>query len=322
VERLLRELRPRLLAAPDRLQALVDLGALPGYFAGILPRLLALGEAKPGTRQVKKTDAVVLGGGTDLYVQRGDELPDRELLLISRQAGYSGIWPAPDRIFIGSATTIEDVRNSPLLQVVLPDLAAQLLCVSSAQIRNRATVGGNIVNASPIGDLSIIFLALDARVGLRGGKGGRAMALRDFFLGYKKLALRRDELLAWVSLPLSPGGPCFNFEKVARRRTQDIAAVNSAIGLEMAGERIASARVSAGGVAPVPLYLRDASAFLAGKEVTAAHVRELAAIADTEIAPISDVRGSAAYKRALLRRLLVAHFMELFPDAFAPGELP
>lgn len=317
--RLLRDLRPKLLAAPDRLQALVELGVLPAYFAGIVPRMLALGEAKPGRRPAKKTETVVLGGGTDLYVQRGQELPERELLLVCRQTGYAGIWPAPDRIFIGSATTVEDIRNSPLLQVVLPSLSRQLLSVSSLQVRNRATIGGNFVNASPIGDLSVIFLALGARVAMFSAKGMRELPLSDFFLGYKKLALQKNELMVWVSIPVPEHGWRFSFEKVSRRRYQDIASVNSALGLQMAGERIAVAHVSAGGVAPVPLYLKAASAFLAGKPVSPGLVREWLQVAAREIAPISDVRGSAAYKRALLRRLLTAHFLELFPGAVGAG---
>jgi xanthine dehydrogenase small subunit len=263
-----------------------------------------------------------VGGGTDLYVQRGQELPERELLLISRQTGYAGIWPGPDRIYIGSATTVEDIRNSPLLQVVLPDLSTQLLSVSSSQIRNRATIGGNIVNASPIGDLSVIFLALDARVALFGPKGMRELALRDLFLGYKKLALQKNEVMVWVSIQVPENGWFFNFEKVARRRRQDIASANSALGLQMKGTRIAVAHVAAGGVAPVPLYLKEASAFLAGKEVSPALLREWLLVADSEIAPISDVRGSAAYKRALLRRLLAAHFLVLFPARIAAGDMP
>jgi xanthine dehydrogenase small subunit len=322
LERLLRDLRPKLLAAPDRLQALVQLGVLPGYFSAMAPRLLALGEAKPRRRQAKKKDAVVLGGGTDLYVQRGHELPERELLLISRQTGYAGIWPAPDRIYIGSATTVEDIRNSPLLQVVLPALARHLLGVSSSQIRNRATIGGNIVNASPIGDLSVIFLALDARMALFGPKGMRELALRDFFLGYKKLALKKNELMVWVSIQAPENGWFFNFEKVARRARQDIASVNSALGLQMAGKRIAVAHVAAGGVAPVPLYLKAASEFLVGKEVLPGLAREWVRVAESEIAPISDVRGSASYKRSLLRRLLAAHFLELFPGSIRAGDLP
>ena len=322
VERLLRAVRPPLLAAPDRLEALVALGVVPAYFAGVPRRLEALAAAAGQTPPKRKAGAVVVAGGSDLYVQRGRELPEKELLLLSRQQGISGIWPSADRIFVGAAATVADLMESPLLAAALPALAGHLRRVSSSQIRNRATVGGNIANASPIGDLSVIFLALDARIGLRGRGRLREMALRDFFLGYKKLAWRRDELIAWISIPLAREGIYFHFEKVARRRFQDIASVNSAIGLEMAGERIAAAHVAAGGVAPVPLFLRDASAFLVGKTVSPGLVGEWTAVAEKEIAPISDVRGSASYKRALLRRLLAAHFLELFPGRIAAGELP
>jgi len=125
-----------------------------------------------------------------------------------------------------------------------------------------------------------------------------------------------------VSVPLCRDGILFHFEKVARRKRQDIASVNSAIGLEMDGERIAAAHVSAGGVAPVPLYLRAASAFLAGRQVSAETVREFIAVAGSETAPISDVRGAAVYKQALLGRLLFAHFLELFPGKLQAGDLP
>ena len=320
VEKVLRDLRPRLLAAPDRLAELGALGIIPGYFAGVPARLERLAAASARMRAVAK-NAVVVAGGTDLYVQRNAELPGEELLLLSRQQGFSRIWPAADRVLIGAAATVSDLMTSPLLNAALPFLAGYLDRVSSVQIRNRATLGGNLVNASPIGDLSVMFLALDSRVGRRGRGRVRETALRDLFLGYKKLDLRAGEVVAWVSVPLAASPVLFHFEKVARRRCQDIASVNSAIGLEMAGERIAAAHIAAGGVAPVPLYLRDASAFLAGRTVSPALVRELAEVAAKEIAPISDVRGSAAYKRSLLRRLLFAHFLELFPDRIAAGEL-
>ncbi len=211
---------------------------------------------------------------------------------------------------------------SPVLGAALPFLAGHLLRVSSTQVRNRATVGGNIVNASPIGDLSVMLLALDADIGLLLGDRARQLKLRDFFLGYKKLDLQPGEVAAWVSVPVRQDGVRFHFEKVARRRHQDIASVNSAIGLETAGERIVAAHAAAGGVAPVPLFLMEASALLAGQEVSPALVREFLAAADREIAPINDVRGSAAYKRALLRRLLFAAFLELFPDRVHAGDLP
>jgi xanthine dehydrogenase small subunit len=319
LERVLRELRPKLLASPDRLQALVELGVLPGYFPAIPARLATLPATAPGA---PAKDAVILAGGTDLYVQRGPVLPMAELRLLSRQEGFAAIWPDAERIFIGAAATVSDLMASPVLSAALPFLAGFLYRVSSMQVRNRATVGGNIVNASPIGDLSVLLLALDADIGLLLGDQARQMKLRDFFLGYKKLDLRPGEVAAWVSVPVKKDGRHFHFEKVARRRNQDIASVNAAIGLETAGERIVAAHAAAGGVAPVPLFLKAASALLAGKKVSPALVQEFIAAADRQIAPIDDVRGSAAYKRALLRRLLFAAFLELFPERVHAGDLP
>ncbi len=332
LERLLREMRPGMLAASGRLPALIAAGVVPAYFALIAARLAALaapaGGVQPprqgpsGAKEKGKASAVVMGGGTDLYVQRGRDLPEKDILLIARREGFAGVWPSSERVYIGAATPVAALMESPLLAAVLPELTGALRLISSAQIRNRATIGGNIVNASPIGDLSVIFLALGADIGLRAGGKAREKKLSDFFLGYKKLDLRPGEVVAWVSMRLAPDGVRFHFEKVARRRHQDIASVNSAVGLEMAGERIAVARVSAGGVAPVPLYFKAASAFLAGKEVSPGVVGEFIGVAADEIAPISDVRGSSTYKQALLRRLLFAHFLELFPERIAAGDLP
>jgi xanthine dehydrogenase small subunit len=167
-----------------------------------------------------------------------------------------------------------------------------------------------------------MLLALDAAIGLHSPRAGgeiRELKLREFFLGYKRLALGPDEVAAWVSIPVGNDGWRFHFEKVARRRYQDIASVNSGLGLQLEGERIVAAHAAAGGVAPVPLYLKNASALLAGRDVSLALVREFIAAAEGEIAPISDVRGSAAYKKSLLRRLLFAHFLELFPGAVGAG---
>ncbi len=322
IERLLREARPAALAAgPEgRLDALVGRGVVPAYFSGIPAQLRELpAEAAP---KREPADAVVVAGGTDLFVQRGPELAERKLRLLAHRDGFTGIWPAPDRLFIGAAATVAGLMESPLVAAVFPPLPGFLRLVSSTQVRHRATVGGNIVNASPIGDLSVILLALDAGIGLRCGARTRERKLRDFFLGYKKLDLKPGEVVAWLSLPVTRQGVRLHFEKVARRRRQDIASVNAAIGLEAEDGRITAAHAAAGGVAPVPLYLRRASAFLAGREVSPATVREFIGIAASETAPISDVRGATAYKQALLRRLLFAHFLELFPDRIGAGDLP
>lgn len=316
---LLDELRTRLQSGQDRLQALIRLGVVPEYFATIadrLPPAIATEELP----QLRDKD-LVLAGGTDLYVRQGAELADRELRRISRHRGLSAIWPESDCLYIGAAATVSDMMESPLLAAALPGLADALRLVSSQQIRNRATVGGNIVNASPIGDLSVILLALDAEIAMVRGDDLRIVRLRDFFLGYKKLDLEDQELVTWLRIPVRGDRFRFHFEKVSRRRHQDIASVNTAISLEMDGERVVTVHASAGGVAPVPYYFKKAAAVLAGRDIDVNTLRDFLDQADREIAPISDVRGSAAYKRTLLRRLLCAHFLDLFPGRFTAGDL-
>jgi xanthine dehydrogenase small subunit len=222
--------------------------------------------------------------------------------------------------------------------------------IASVQIRRRATVGGNLVNASPIGDLAVLCLALGVELSIvrekgragtgpagggttpSGGGGNaaaekRKLALADFFLGYKKLDLRSGEFIETIDFPLPDDASYINFEKVSRRTHLDIASVNSAVRIEAEpgkrseGVTIKTARLSAGGVAPVPLYLKKTSEGLAGKPVEAGTVLEAAASADGEVSPISDIRGSKTYKRLLLRQLIFVHFITLFPDIIRPEEL-
>jgi len=149
----------------------------------------------------------------------------------------------------------------------------------------------------------------------------RTVALRDFFRGYKVLDMAADEMIAEIRFPVPDAATHFNFEKVSRREHLDIASVNSAIRLTVRDDRIVEAHAAAGSVAPIPLYLKKTSAFLVGRPVSAATARGAAAEAGNEISPISDVRGSAEYKRALLPRLILAHFLRLFPDRVREEDL-
>jgi xanthine dehydrogenase small subunit len=137
--------------------------------------------------------------------------------------------------------------------------------------------------------------------------------------------LRPGEMIRSISMEIAKQGSRFHFEKVSRRTHLDIASVNSALSVLVDGEagarRILRAGLSAGGVAPVPLYLKSASELLAGRDITADTVREAASAALEEISPISDVRGSREYKGLLLRQLIFAHFVELFPDSVRPEEI-
>jgi xanthine dehydrogenase small subunit len=149
-------------------------------------------------------------------------------------------------------------------------------------------------------------------LGLKNGRVTREVPLERFFRDYKQLDMKPGERLQWIALPREGG--CFSFEKVSRRRHLDIASVNSAAWISIRGNRIVKARIAAGGVAPVPLFLSRTSACLAGYELNDERIEEALELAQEEIAPISDVRGSEQYKRLLCRQLLLAHFQKLFPE--------
>jgi xanthine dehydrogenase small subunit len=176
-----------------------------------------------------------------------------------------------------------------------------------------ATVAGNLVNASPIGDLTIFFLALDAHLTLNLDGHERTVPLRSFYKGYKIIDRAPGEIVTSIRFKW-PGNKKFHFEKVSKRTHLDIASVNTAMLLETNGRKIVSAGVSAGGVAPVPLYLAGLSAWLQGKEISEKMIGQAIEAVYREISPISDARGTAAYKRLLLGQLLRAHFIHFYPE--------
>jgi xanthine dehydrogenase small subunit len=321
---------PGRVADRQRLERLVARGVLPGYFLNVVERLQqiegtlpepsssaargspsARGPA-PGGRPVETE--VEVGGGTDLFVQRPEELLRQPLQFLSRHGELSRVWSEGGRLYLGGGLTVEELPEvAPLVQLY-PQLPEFLRLFASAPIRARATLAGNIVNASPIGDLTIMLLALGASVGLGNGKAKREVRLQRFYRSYKLLDRKPGERLVWVALPLGPPG-FFNFEKVSRRRRLDIATVNSAAWMRTAGGAVVEARFAAGGVAPVPLLLRRTSAFWEGRKLDAGTLEQGLATAQQEVSPIDDVRGSARYKRLLLRQLLLAHFIKAFPGS-------
>ncbi|MFN2313491.1 MAG: FAD binding domain-containing protein, partial [Bacteroidales bacterium] len=207
-----------------------------------------------------------------------------------------------------------EAGESAGLKKYIPEISSYIRLIASEPVRNMATIAGNIVNASPIGDISIMMLALNAEVTIEGAQKIRALPLRNLFLGYKKLDLSTEEFIRDVSFEYQPEPALFSFEKVSRRTHVDIASVNSAMHLRMTGDTIAECHLSAGGVGSVPLYLEKTSVFLTGRPISADIVLQANEIMQEEISPISDARGSAGYKRLLLRQLLIAHFLKLFPE--------
>lgn len=287
---------------------------LPNWFTGIKQRLHALQTELNG--QLHPTDATEwVGGGTDVYVQKHDAMKGASIRFLQEDPGLKGISQQGNRCTIGAAATVTDLYESPVMQQYFPRLADHMKLVSSTPIRNIATVGGNLINASPIGDLTIFLLALDAMVVFSHNGQQRALPLRQLYKGYKELNRQADEQL--VSISFEGPGPhtCFNFEKVSKRTHLDIASVNTAFYCTMENDHIRDIRIAAGGVAPIPKLLEQTNAFLKGQPVTDAIISQAISIAQTEITPISDARGTDAYKRLLLSQLIKAHFMTVLQHA-------
>lgn len=296
------------LSAVSYQQNLIECGVnkeiIPSYFSEIKERLEDL---QTDRSKIQNLKSQIVGGGTDLYVQKHEEMVYAEANHILYDDELRAIAETEDFIEIGGSVVVTDLMESSIFQRVFPNFFKHLKLISSTPIRNMATLAGNFVNASPIGDITAWFLALDAEIIFN---TERMISLKDFYLGYKQMDKAEDEAI--TKIRFRKDFTHFNFEKVCKRTYLDIASVNTGISLKVSGNIIEKAHVSVGGVFATPLYLRKTSEFLCGKEIQSATVAKANEILQTEISPISDVRGSAEYKRLLAGQLVKAHFMELF----------
>ncbi len=301
------KLQERNLADP--IHYAVKNNIVPDYFLTIPDRI----------KKIEKNENVVshnkkVAGGTDLYVQQHDTIVNETIDFLLDQHYLKGIHQQGDYCEMGGSTTVSEMAISPIFLKCFKNLKKYIKLISSTPIRNMATVAGNFTNASPIGDLTIIFLSLDAQLFLGDESGKREIPLRQFYKGYKQIDKNSNEIIEKIKFHLPVNSVLFNFEKVSKRTHLDIASVNSAITLQMDAGTIIAAGLSAGGVGPIPMYLSKSSAFLCNKIVSESLVNELIMIAQDEVSPISDARGTEIYKRMLLSQIIKAHFIELFPQ--------
>ncbi len=245
-----------------------------------------------------------VAGGTDFCVNPRFRAGIHTVVDI-RRCGLSWIREEGDYLSIGAGTTMLEVAESPLVQQLARGIiAAAAVTCGSPNVRNVATIGGNAASALPSADTPPTLLALDAQAVVTGQAGQRLVPLEDFFQGPGKNALDR-ELLTGFRIPMH--GLCAAFQKLGRA-ADDIAVVNAACAFELADGRMRNVRIVAGAVAPVPLRCRRAEAVLEGGEPSAEAFRRAASVASEEVAPISDQRASAEYRRrtagVLVRRAL------------------
>lgn len=297
----------------DKLSLLIRAGIIPKYFVEI-PKMLAEIKRKIISQEYEAKTEVIIAGGTDLFVQKEHELLRAKVKFFFNENGSEIIRTEGNQCRIDAKSTVSDFGESEIIQKHFPEMKSFLRLFGSLPIRNQATLGGNIINASPIGDMTSILLALNATLHLQNDKITRQVQLKDFYLGYKTLDKTNDEILTMISFDLPKPNTFFNYEKVSKRIHLDIASVNTAILLKADNGIITQANISAGGVAPIPLYLSEMRKSLLGKKLNADTICESIEVALLEISPITDVRGSAEYKKLLLRQLLLAHFFKFSPE--------
>jgi len=300
----------------ETIQWLVNQAFIPSYFNQIPAMLKELSPVKD-----PHGNGTLVGGGTDLYVQKYDQLIDQDVNLIANSSKLRFTDVQNGVCSLGAGNTATDLLESDDLQAMFPQLAEHLKLVASSPIRNIATLGGNFVNASPIGDFTVFFLALDSILTLTENNQHRTIHLKDFYKGYKDLDKTAGEIISAIAFDIPDRNSQFNFEKVSKRITLDIASANTAVQISVSGNKITQIHLSAGGVAPIPMYMGKTCTFLRGKELTPRNIKSAHEVMQSEINPISDVRGSSEYKRLLLRQLYYAHFIKLFPDQFTLEQL-
>ncbi|WP_371870123.1 FAD binding domain-containing protein [Gemmobacter megaterium] len=245
----------------------------------------------------------LIAGATDVGLWVTKQM--RDLGPVAFVAGIpdlSGIRVTDSAIHIGAATTIEDLRRG--IAPLHPDFAEMLRRFGSTQVRNAATVGGNIANGSPIGDGPPALIALGATLHLRRGQARRALPLEQFFLDYGKQDRQPGEFVEAVSVPRQPDRlKCY---KLSKRFDQDISAVLGALNITLDKGRVSAARIAFGGMAGTPKRASGAEAALLGSDWSQATVEAACAALRRDFTPLSDMRASAGYRMeaavAMLRR--------------------
>jgi xanthine dehydrogenase iron-sulfur cluster and FAD-binding subunit A len=273
------------------------------------------------------TSARIVAGGTDilLELERGQRPGVNRLIDISRVPGLDQITMDQGRLQLGPLVRHNDCVASDLIARFGRPLAQACWEVGAPQIRNRATVAGNLITASPANDTITALMALDASVSLRSLRGERTLALRDFCTGVRRTALAADELMTGISFAALQPSERGLFIKLGLRKAQAISVVNIAMVLSVDampdGPLVRRARIALGAVAPTIVRATEAEAVLQDRSLDNAAIAEAARLAAAAAYPIDDVRGSARY-RASMAAVLVRRALEAVREERTGGWLP
>jgi xanthine dehydrogenase small subunit len=256
-------------------------------------------------------DATLVSGATDVGLWITKQLRDlKRIIWLGRVAGLDRAEEDHDTLSIGAGVTLEDA--TPLLNEIHPDLGELMRRFGSKQVRVSGTVGGNIANGSPIGDLAPALIALGGKIVLRKGDITRTLPLEDFFLAYGKQDRAPGEFVVAVEAPWLAAASGYRAFKVSKRIDEDISAVMLAVRLELDGRRIAGARLACGGMAATPKRAANAERALIGATLDQPDSWRAARTAlSQDFAPLTDMRASASYRMTVAANLLQRALLEI-----------
>jgi xanthine dehydrogenase small subunit len=253
--------------------------------------------------------ATIVAGATDIGVRINKSLSvPRTILDLNRVAELTGAAVENGELVLGARASWTAIGE--LCAELVPEFHRIVAVFGAPQIRHVGTIGGNIVNASPIADSLPFLFVMDAVLELASADGTRSVSITEFYQGYKQFDLRPGELLRRVRVPLPAADDILKLYKVSRRRDLDIATFTAGIRVRLEGEMIAEAAVAFGAVGPVVIRARRTEAFLRGRTLDEETMRQAGDVAVSEITPISDVRGAADYRYQLTRNVLLKFYHE------------
>ena len=256
---------------------------------------------------------VYLAGGTDILLGiKSGQIQSPVVVDLKGISGLTGISSDQNGLYIGALTTVREIETSSVIQEKAPILALAASKLGSVQVRNRATIGGNLCNAAPSAELAPALLCLKAKVEITGLHGSREVALEQFFTGPRQTVIQKGELLSRITFPQFEDNSGGVYYKLSVRKAMDIAFVGVAVCLEVSDEKVLDARIGLGAVAPVPMRAITAEAVLKGFELTADRVERAAKAAAAACQPISDLRASAEYRREMVHNLVARGVQEAF----------
>ncbi len=270
-----------------------------------------------------QADARIIAGGTDLLIELERKIKTSHVLVdITRISGLDQITQDDEgSLHLGPLVTHNHVANSALCVKKAFALARACWEIGAPQIRNRATVAGNLITASPANDTISPLLALGATITLRSLRGVRTLALPDFFKGVRKTALEADEIVTDICIPAPKPGTRSTFVKLALRRAQAISVVNTAVVARFHQGQVALVRIAMGSIAPTIVRATHAENYLTGKRLTDQIIAVAGELATSDARPIDDIRGTAEYRKNMVNVATVRALTQL-KDGTERADLP